>query len=583
MKFTDFELSEAVLDGLRDVQFDSPTPIQKACIPEILAGRDILATAQTGTGKTGAFAIPVLEQVYRSGSKGLKALILSPTRELAQQIEEQIFAIGYHTGLTTVSVIGGSDFAAQARALKGGVDIVVATPGRLMDQKKVSELDFASIEYFVLDEADRMLDMGFLPDIKKIISWLPEKRQSLLFSATMPKEIARLAEEFMVKPFSVDIARSKPNQNVTQFAYKVDSEQKVLLVRELLHQLRWESCIMFTSTKRGTDQLYRLLKKEGIQAVSIHGDRSQEERNVALQDFINGKVPVIVATDVLARGIDIKGVSMIINFDMPHSTDDYVHRIGRTGRYDRTGIAVTFATRRDAKSLRAVQDIKDNKLTLVEVPQEWKGGEGLDLGFSEELLLPADERQSIDRKGAKPAAEGTRRAESRRAESPSEKPGEPRKSRGDSRSRTASQEEGRSLDKGREEAPPAERPARNGEGPPREADQEGARGNGRGRQSDSGGSRGRDRTRGTDRTGAGRTRGDDRTGTDRNGAGRRGEPAESRSNGRRGSDRASAAPSPEALELKLVEKAVRRSGYRRSPKKGVRGILLSFIPKISRN
>lgn len=387
MKFSDLKLSDSILDGLRDLQFETPTPIQEKSIPSVLEGHDIIATAQTGTGKTGAFAIPLIQRVIDSDRKGTKALILSPTRELAQQIDEQIYAIGYHSGVSSVTVIGGSDFASQAKALKGGVEIIVATPGRLMDQKKVSDFDFSGIEIFVLDEADRMLDMGFLPDIKKIISWLPEKRQNLLFSATMPDEIVKLTKAFMKDPVTVNIARSKPNQNVKQYAYRVSSDQKIHLVQEILHQIKWESCILFTSTKKGTDELERLLKKEGIAAVSIHGDRTQEERNKALQKFVNGEIAVMVATDVLARGIDIKGISMIINYDIPNTTDDYVHRIGRTGRYDRSGVAITFATKRDANALREISSIKDSIIKIVDVPETYSGGTGsIHLGLDPELL-----------------------------------------------------------------------------------------------------------------------------------------------------------------------------------------------------
>ncbi|MDR9387793.1 MAG: DEAD/DEAH box helicase [Balneolaceae bacterium] len=363
MKFTEFKLSESLLQGLQDIQFTDATPIQEQCIPAILEKKDVIATAQTGTGKTGAFAIPSIENAMKSDRKGVKCLILSPTRELASQIDEQIYAIGYHTGVSTFTVIGGSDFAAQANAIRDGVDIIVATPGRLMDQKKVSSLDFSSVDVLVLDEADRMLDMGFMPDIKEIISWLPKQRQNLLFSATMPDEIAKLTKSFMKDPVEVNIARSKPNASVSQFAFEVKSDQKIHIVKEVLRQVKWETCIIFTSTKKGTDELQRLLKKESIRALSIHGDRSQEERSKALQAFMNNEVPVIVATDVLARGIDIKGVSMIINYDAPNNTDDYVHRIGRTGRYDRKGISISFFTKRDTRMLQEILGIDGIKLT----------------------------------------------------------------------------------------------------------------------------------------------------------------------------------------------------------------------------
>lgn len=371
MKFSEFSFDETLLAGLRDLRFEEPTPIQEQAIPIVLEKKDLIGVAQTGTGKTGAFVIPIMQRVLESERKGVKALILSPTRELATQIDEQIFAIGYHAGITSATVIGGSDFSIQAKALKAGVDIIVATPGRLIDQNKVVSIDFSNLEYFVLDEADRMLDMGFLPDMKKIISWIPEKRQTLLFSATMPGEIKKLASSIMTNPEMIEIERSKPAQSVEQRAYSLLSHQKIPLVKGIFDQLKWDSCIIFTSTKKGTDELQRLLKHEGIKAASIHGDRSQDERNRALNAFKNGKVPVIVATDVLARGIDIKGVSIIINYDVPNNSDDYVHRIGRTGRYDKSGIAITFVTRRDSKTFRTIMNIKGNTIKQIDVPQEF--------------------------------------------------------------------------------------------------------------------------------------------------------------------------------------------------------------------
>lgn len=390
-------LSEPLLMGLQDLQFEEPTKIQAEAIPQVLDGGDLIGIAQTGTGKTGAFVIPVMERILQSERKGIKALILSPTRELATQIDEQIFAIGYHAGITSATVIGGSNFSEQARALKAGVDIIVATPGRLMDQNNVVSIDFSTLEFLILDEADRMLDMGFLPDMKTIISWLPQKRQTLLFSATMPKEIQKLAETIMKNPGRVEIERSKASSSVEQRAYKLLSPQKIVLVKKIFKDLEWDSCIIFTSTKRGTDELQRLLKKEGIKAVSIHGDRTQEERNKALQAFKNKEIPVIVATDVLARGIDIKGVSIILNYDVPNSTDDYIHRIGRTGRYDKTGIAITFVTRRDARNFSAIENLKGNTLTVIQVPESF--GDSSSFSWGETKLGKGDSKPSGARSG----------------------------------------------------------------------------------------------------------------------------------------------------------------------------------------
>lgn len=408
MKFTEFNLSESLLAGLRDVQFNEPTPVQEKAIPVVTSGKDLIATAQTGTGKTGAFVIPIMERVLQSERKGVKALILSPTRELASQIDEQIFAIGYHAGITSATVIGGSDFSIQAKALKAGVDIIVATPGRLIDQNKVVSIDFSNLEYFVLDEADRMLDMGFLPDMKKIISWLPGNRQTLLFSATMPKEIQQLASSIMKNPEKIEIERSKPSQQVEQRAYTLRSNQKVPLVKKIFKELTWESCIIFTSTKKGTDELQRLLKREGIKAGSIHGDRSQDERNKALAAFKNGEVPVIVATDVLARGIDIKGVSIIINYDVPNNTDDYIHRIGRTGRYDKSGIAITFVTKRDSRIFKTIENIKGNSLKKINLPENF--GEKSEFSWTGELKEQAENKQSSQKQTSSKKSDGKSRS-----------------------------------------------------------------------------------------------------------------------------------------------------------------------------
>ncbi|MEX0994251.1 MAG: DEAD/DEAH box helicase [Balneolaceae bacterium] len=368
MKFSEMNLTGTMMSGLNDIRFNEPTPVQEKAIPLVLEGKDVIATAQTGTGKTGAFIIPIMDRILKGEQDGIKALILSPTRELAQQIDEQIFAIGYHTGISSATVIGGSDFSVQAKALNAGVDIIVATPGRLIDQKKIVNIDFSKIDYLVLDEADRMLDMGFLPDMKKIIGWLPEERQTLLFSATMPPEIEKLASGIMKNPEPVEIARAKAPTLVEQRAFFVRSNQKIPLLKKIFKTIQWDSCIIFTSTKKGTDELQRLLKKEGIKAASIHGDRSQEERNRSLNAFKSGEFPVIVATNVLARGIDIKDVSMIVNYDTPHNTDDYIHRIGRTGRYDKSGIAVTFVTQRDKRLFKDIDNIKENPIKKINLP-----------------------------------------------------------------------------------------------------------------------------------------------------------------------------------------------------------------------
>ncbi len=352
--------------GLGDIGYSEPTPIQELSIPVILSKKDVLGAAQTGTGKTGAFVIPIIQQILENPSEGTKALILSPTRELAQQIDEQIFALGYHCGISSATIIGGEDFARQANAIRAGVDIIVATPGRLIDQTKVLDIDFQNIRFLILDEADRMLDMGFMPDVTRIIDKLPKKRQTLLFSATMPKQIQKLAQDIMIDPELIEIELSKPSESVDQKAYIIDGREKLKLAQYLLDQMEWSSCIIFTATKKGTDQLERLLSKKGINAASIHGDKSQDERTKALNDFKNGKVPIIVATDVLARGIDIADVSLIINYDVPRAVEDYIHRIGRTGRYDKTGVAITLVSKQDTKFFNDIKSKVGKDLEIFE-------------------------------------------------------------------------------------------------------------------------------------------------------------------------------------------------------------------------
>ncbi|MEP1305565.1 MAG: DEAD/DEAH box helicase [Balneola sp.] len=370
MTFKEFDLHESLEMGLSDIGYSEPTPIQEQSIPEALQGKDILGAAQTGTGKTGAFVIPIIELILRNPSEGTKALILSPTRELAQQIDEQIFALGYHSGISSATIIGGEDFSRQANALKAGVDIIVATPGRLIDQMKVLDVDFSKIKFLVLDEADRMLDMGFLPDVNHIIDKIPKDRHTMLFSATMPKELQKLMKSVMKDPIKIEIEVSTTSKQVDQRAYHAPPRKKLAAVQDLLDELEWSSCIVFSATKKGTNELERALNKKGIKAGSIHGDRSQQERTASLQAFKNGTVPVIVATDVLARGIDIDNVSLIINYDVPRAVEDYIHRCGRTGRYDKEGIAITLVSKADQKFFDPIKKKVGDDLKILELPED---------------------------------------------------------------------------------------------------------------------------------------------------------------------------------------------------------------------
>lgn len=375
MTFQEFNLDSQVLLGINDINFKEPTPIQTACIPVILEGKDILASAETGTGKTGAFVIPILSRLSPNPGKGIKALIITPTRELAAQIDEQIIALGYHTGVTSVTVYGGGgpdDWRRQEKALyEQEVNIIVATPGRLIDHLKIREFNLKNLQYFVLDEADRMLDMGFLPDVRSIEKRLPSKRQNLLFSATIPKDIEIFAKAVTQNPVRINIASQQAAKGIRQISYKVNSGDKVNLLIYLINRPEFSNGIVFVGTKRGADNLTHTLSRKGVNVVKLHGDRSQREREDALIHFKSGKSNVIVATDVLSRGIDIKDISHIINYDVPNDVDDYIHRIGRTARAEATGEAVTIVTPgREQQKMNAILNKMGKDIEFGELPDE---------------------------------------------------------------------------------------------------------------------------------------------------------------------------------------------------------------------
>ena len=349
--------------------FSQPTPIQQQAIPVVLEGRDIVASAQTGTGKTAAFVVPILQKLLNSPNKGIQCLILSPTRELAQQIDEQIFAIGYHADVPSVTIYGGGDWGEQQKALERGVRVIVATPGRLLDLMKVRNLDFSNIEILVLDEADRMLDMGFIPDVRTIINRVPKQRQTLFFSATIHDKLKPLLDEFLIDPFRISIAPNKAAKGVNQWLYFVDFDKKPDLVKFLMDDDRFPSCILFTGTKRGADELAKDLRRRRLAVASIHGDRTQAEREEALAAFKAGNIRILVATDVLARGIDIEEVSLVINYDVPRELEDYIHRIGRTARADAKGDAITFVSHHDKRYLEPIRKAMGDKLVVLNVPE----------------------------------------------------------------------------------------------------------------------------------------------------------------------------------------------------------------------
>ncbi|HJW93080.1 MAG TPA: DEAD/DEAH box helicase [Thermoanaerobaculia bacterium] len=360
MSFNTLGLSPHTLKAVEAAGYSTPTPIQTAAIPHILNGRDLIGIAQTGTGKTAAFVLPILEQLARTphngGRRTARALILAPTRELAAQIEEAVAMFSRNLPLRRAIIFGGVGEQPQIAALRRGADIIVATPGRLLDLMSSGHVDLRNVAHAVLDEADRMLDMGFLPQIRRVVNALPRKRQTLLFSATLSKEIEQLTSEFLIKPETVEIGRrSNPADTVAQFLYPVPKARKVELLVELLAQEHLESVLVFSRTKHGADKIARKLAQHGIVTATLHSNRSQNQRTTALNAFKAGRARVLVATDIAARGIDVEGISHVINFDFPMHAEDYVHRIGRTGRAQAIGDAISFVTPDDEQYVKPLE------------------------------------------------------------------------------------------------------------------------------------------------------------------------------------------------------------------------------------
>jgi ATP-dependent RNA helicase RhlE len=357
MKFNDLQLDRSLERAINDLGFTEPTPIQGAAIPPALTGRDVIACAMTGSGKTAAFALPILNRLMKGGpQKGIRALIVTPTRELAIQVHEHLEAMGRYTPITSTTVFGGVKPAPQERALRAGVNVVVATPGRLLDHMQHPWLSFDNLEVLVLDEADRMLDMGFLPDVRRILRQLPKRRQTLLFSATMPAPIVTLSRELLEDPVRLDVERpSAPATGVKQTILPVQQNLKTRLLLNLLRTEKIQTALVFTRTKHRANRLAEFLGKNGINADRIHGNRSQPQRQAALKAFKDGRLQVLVATDIAARGIDIEALPHVINFDVPGQAEDYIHRVGRTARAKATGHALTFASPGESKEMAAIE------------------------------------------------------------------------------------------------------------------------------------------------------------------------------------------------------------------------------------
>lgn len=371
MKFETLGLSEELLHALRDTGYISPTPIQAKAIPAILNGKDIMAAAQTGTGKTAGFTLPILQLLSNKAkikNNRVRALVLTPTRELAAQVQESTFTYGKYMNLRSAVVFGGVGINPQMMKLRKGIDILVATPGRLLDLYQQNAVRFTDLEILVLDEADRMLDMGFIHDIKKIMALLPKKRQNLMFSATFSNEIRQLAKGIINNPVEIDVApRNSTVEKISQKVYPVDKARKIELLSHLIKQGNWYQVLVFARTKHGSDKLVRKLSQNNINAAAIHGNKSQSQRTKALVNFKQNKIQVLVATDIASRGIDIDQLSHVVNFDLPNVSEDYVHRIGRTGRAGASGHAISLVSADEIKQLQDIEKLIKFKIEREEI------------------------------------------------------------------------------------------------------------------------------------------------------------------------------------------------------------------------
>lgn len=376
MKFEELDLEEEVLDGLWAMNFKDCTPVQEMSIPILLEGNDLIGCAQTGTGKTAAYLLPILNNLVldKYTQNAIRAVIMVPTRELAQQIDQQVEGFAYYLPVSSIAVYGGNDgmvWEQQKKSLNMGVDIVIATPGRLLSYIKLGLIDLSQVKYFILDEADRMLDMGFIDDIMLIIKELPKRRQTMLFSATMPSKIRELAKKIMQQPKEIRLAVSKPNENIDQSAYICYEQQKPALVNILFESMHiGEKVLIFASSKIKVKEVSRILKRLNLSVIEMHSDLEQAEREKVMHSFKNGKVQILVATDIVSRGIDIDDIALVINYDVPHDPEDYVHRIGRTARAGEKGRAITFISELDQYDFLQIERFLEKEVVKYPLPEK---------------------------------------------------------------------------------------------------------------------------------------------------------------------------------------------------------------------
>ena len=380
MRFDESGLNPDIVTAISYMGFENATPIQEQAIPEILAGHDLIACAQTGTGKTAAFILPVMHKIMENPTKKLNTLVIVPVRELAIQIDQQIEAFSYGTGITSLAIFGGGkglDWGQEKKALSKGVDIVICTPGKLISHLNMGYVDFSGLKHLIMDEADRMLDIGFHDDIMKIIKACPKDRQNLMFSATMPQKIRKFAKEILKDPKEITIAVSKPAAGVLQASYLVHDNQKIKLIHDLIKgKEEYKSVIIFSSTKRDVSEITRFLRRERFQVEGISSNLDQQERNKVMSDFKNKKFQILVATDVISRGVDIKDLNLVINYNVPKDAEDYVHRIGRTARADTTGVAITLINEDDMYNFSKIEKLIEKEIIkLPPTPGLGKGPE----------------------------------------------------------------------------------------------------------------------------------------------------------------------------------------------------------------
>lgn len=374
MRFTEFKFHPSILEGIETFNYETATPVQEQVIPPIMAGRDVIASAQTGTGKTAAFLLPVMNRLLQNHVDGqVGALIIVPTRELAIQISQHMEGLSYFTHLSSIAIYGGNDaqnFVAEKKALQMGADIIVCTPGRMIAHMNMGYVNLKGLQFLILDEADRMLDMGFQDDITKMIKALPAKRQNLLFSATMPEKIRQLAKKILHDPVEINIAISRPPEKIIQKAFVVYETQKLPLIKKLLKEISYKNALIFCGRKQTVKQLTRELKHGGINVSEIHSDLEQAERENTLSAFASGRIPVLVATDILSRGIDIDTIDVVINYDVPGDGEDYVHRIGRTARAEAEGMAFTLVCEKEQNKFAVIEQLLGKEVEKAPVPKE---------------------------------------------------------------------------------------------------------------------------------------------------------------------------------------------------------------------